>query len=197
MAKSKELDQAPKAETDQVPTKGPDWVPATSSAAELAPLFGVSTRTIRDYDERDILVRVDKKKKGQFETLPSLHAYIAHLREQAAGRATSNGRNLADEKAEDVRISREIKEMKLAEMRRESVPLAELTESWTAFAAVVKASILSLPSKARTVIPHLTAHDGASLRTLCRDLLEDMAKETESIVVMGDPKQLEDDGRSD
>jgi phage terminase Nu1 subunit (DNA packaging protein) len=168
--------------------QGVAWVPPTCSAAELAKLLGVSTRALRDWDIKGVLVRAAVK--GRYETLPSLHAYHKSLREQAAGRATTNGRSLADEKAEATRVNREIQQVKLAQLKGEILTMDEVTASWTEFATTVRAGVLSIPGKARSFIPHLTPHDAEELKRICRDTLNDMADEAEAVVIGANAKKL-------
>jgi phage terminase Nu1 subunit (DNA packaging protein) len=163
-----------------------EWLPENISEAQMSALLGTNTRTVRDWAARGVLV----KNGRQYAALESLHAYIHHLREQAAGRSTANGRTLADEKAEDVRIGRQIKELKLAQLRGEVLTLDEVTESWSNFAAAVRAAVLALPGKARSTIPHLTAHDAENLKRLCRNALSDLADEVEQVTVAADAKKI-------
>lgn len=162
--------------------------PATCNQTELAHILGIAPRNVRDWAQRGVLVKATTK--GRYQTLPSIQAYISHLRESAAGRATSGGKTLADEKAAQVRVQTEISEMKLAALRGEMLTLSDVRASWSQFALAVRSTVLSLPTSARSVIPHLTAHDGETLKRLCRDKLTDLAKEVEAIVIEGDPSSL-------
>lgn len=165
------------------------WIPDTCTAADLGRLLGINPRNVRDWAAKGVLVRTSNSK---YKTLESLHAYHSHLREQAAGRATSGGRNLADEKADLARVQRELAEMKLAKERGETLTLDEVRDSWSMFAQAVKSTVLALPTQMRNTIPHLTAHDGETIRRLCRDKLEDLAQEVKSIVVGGNPSEISD-----
>lgn len=167
---------------------GGAWIPETCSKADLAKLLGISIRSIRDQEVTGILVPAASR--GRYETLPSIQNYLSRLREQAAGRATNGGKNLADERAEETRIDKEIKALKLAQLKGEVLSLDEITASWGAFAGAVKAMLLTLPSKARTNIPHLTAHDGEVLRDMVRDMLLDLSDEVEASVIAGDKRSF-------
>jgi len=169
-----------------------EWIPETCSKADLAFLFGVSIRTVSELDQRGVIVRADKR--GQFVTMPSVTAYIGSLRKTAAGRTEETKSALTDERLATERVTRQIQEMKLAEMRGEILTLDEVTESWTKFATLIKQAALAIPSKARTHLPHLTAHDAATLKTLMKDMLNDLADEVADIVVGGaDPDQVKPD----
>jgi len=169
---------------------GGAWIPATCSMSDLAVLFGVSTRTIKDLDQNGTLVRAPGR--GRFETTASINGYLKRLRENAAGRASSTGRTLSDERAESERITRQIQEIKLAQLRGEVLTLDEVSTSWSAFAAAVKAAVLSIPGRARSTIPHLTAHDAEMMKQMCRDLLQDLAEEVDASVISGDSREVRD-----
>lgn len=171
-------------------TIGGAWIPATCSIADLAVMLGVSTRTVRDLDQNGTIVRAPGR--GRFETTASINGYLKRLREQAAGRASQNGVSLADERAQTERISRQIQEIKLAEMRGEVLTLDEISASWSSFASAVKSGVLSIPGRARSTIPHLTAHDAAVLKQICRDVLQEMAEEVDVSVISGDSKEIQD-----
>lgn len=164
------------------------WIPETCSKADLSKLLGISIRSIRDLEVTGILVPATGR--GRYETLASIQNYLGRLREQAAGRATKGGNNLADERAEETRIDKEIKAIKLAQLKGEILTLDEVSASWSAFAGVIKGSLLALPSKARTSIPHLTAHDGEVLREMVRDMLLDLSDEVEASVIAGDKRSF-------
>lgn len=169
---------------------GGAWIPATCSIADLAVLLGVSTRTIRDLDQSGTIVRASGR--GRFETIPSINGYLKRLRENAAGRASTTGRTLSDERAESERITRQIQEIKLAQLRGEVLTLDEVSTSWSSFASAVKSAMLSVPGRARSTIPHLTAHDADVLRQICRDILQDLAEEVDASVISGESKEIRD-----
>ena len=168
-----------------------DWIPETCSKADLALLFGVSIRTVSELDQRGVITRAAKR--GQFVTMPSVNAYIGSLRKTAAGRTEETKSALTDERLATERVTRQIQEMKLAEMRGEILTLDEVSESWTAFATKVRASVLAIPSKLRATMPHLTAHDAESARQIIKDVLTDLADEVESMVVSGNPDKIKPD----
>ncbi len=173
--------------------QGAEWLPDTCSKADLAVILGISTRAVSDWDTRGVLVRAAG---GRYQTLASINNYIASLREKKAGRSTektSTGRSLSEEKAEVARIDRQIKEIKLAQLRGDVLTLDEVVDSWGSFATAVKGAVLSVPTRARKTIPHLTPHDGETLKRICRDILTDLARRTTDMVIGGDEKPLSDD----
>ena len=162
--------------------------PETCTAGDLAVILGMAPRNVRDWAAKGVFVRTNS---GRYLTLPSVQGYVKTLREQAAGRATANG-DLAEEKAANERIKREINEIKLAQLRGDVLTLEEVTDSWTKFALIVKGAMLSIPTKARGTIPHLTAHDGETIKRICRDTLTDLSKQAEAVVIGGDAGKIKD-----
>lgn len=166
----------------------PSTIPATCSKSDLANLIGVSVRSITDWDQKGVFTRAVGR--GRYETVKSVNGYTAALREQAAGRASATGLQLTDERALTEQVIRQIKERELAKLKGETMTLSEIEESWSLFAQTVKAAVLSIPGKARSSIPHLTAHDADVLKHMCRDILMDLAEDVEASVGSGDPKEL-------
>lgn len=162
------------------PAEDTSQFPSFCRKTVLAQILDVSPRTIADLDARGKLVRGGPR--GHYETLPSIHLYLKNLREQAAGRATTTGITLADERAKSERINRQIQELKLADLQGQVVPVDEIAASWGTFCTAVRTYLMAVPSKARAKIPHLTAHDAETIREICRDTLMDLADEVETVV---------------
>ncbi len=140
-------------------------------------------RALSDLDKKGVLVK--GKKKGTYLTKPSLETYITKLRATAAGRSEEVKNPLADERLANERVLRQLNEIKLAQAKGDVLTLDEVEESWAAFAAALKSAVLGIPGRARTNIPHLTAHDGETLKNIVRDVLTDMAGEVEAGVIGG------------
>lgn len=164
------------------------WLPATISQAEVAELLGISTRVVRDYVSRGIIV--SSPQPGRYLTQPSLHGYLTSLRNKAMGRATEDGPSLTDERAKSEAVNRRIAEIKLAQLQGEVLTLDEVSAQWSQLCAQMRAAVLALPSKARSTIPHLTPHDGEALRLLAREVLATLAEEVEGGVIGADAKDL-------
>lgn len=155
---------------------------------QMAALMDMSDRKLTDLISMGLAVQGPTNR--QFDALKTIHNYIGHLRKQAAGRATSNGMNLSDVRAEREVVEKHISEIKLAQLRGEVLPLPEVSEAWNAFATSVRTKFMSLPTKVRSGMPHLTAHDGEAMKKIIRGELEDLADEVEATVVGADPKVL-------
>lgn len=166
------------------------WIAETCTKTDLSILLGLSIRTLTDMAATGVLVAGTKK--GTYQTVPSVQNYVKKLREVAAARSDEQRNPLNDEKLLTERVTRQIREIELAERRGEMLSLDEVSENWTAFARKVKAAFLGMPTKIRQKLPHLSAADGEIIRKVVRRILQDLAKEVEASVISGDPKDVKD-----
>lgn len=171
--------------------KAGDFLPEMCSRADLMVIFDCSANTISSYSTKGLLVPVPGKSR-KFQTIPTLHSIIGHLREVASSQATTTGNSLQNERAETEKIARQIKEIQLSNMRGETLTVAEVTESWSEFASIVKMKVLGLPTNIRTLMPHLTNHDGKQIKDVCRDMLNELAEEAEALGDYSDPDKLDE-----
>lgn len=166
------------------------WVADTCSKADLSLILNLSMRALSDLDAKGVLVRAPKA--GTYFTVPSIKAYIDKLRMAAANRAEEQRNPLNDEKLLTERVTRQIQEMKLQQIKGEVMSIDEVTENWSDFARKVKATFLSIPTKLRQKLPHLTAADGEVMRKTVRRMLQDLAKEVEGSVIAADPADVKE-----
>ncbi len=170
--------------------QGAEWLPETCSKSDLAVILGISTRSVSDWDTRGVLIRAAG---GRYQTLASINNYIGALREKKAGRKSLDSGEKLSEKELNQQVVRQINEVKLAQLRGDVLTLDEVAESWGKFATAVKGAVLSVPTRARKTIPHLTPHDGETLKRICRDILTDLARRTSEMVIGGDEKPISDE----
>ena len=163
---------------DQVQVGRRDLLPETCTAAEFSNLIGVAIRNVRDLAAKGVMV--PGKKRGEFLTGPSLLAYVEDMRNKAAGRATANGVNLADERALLAREQRIEQERKNKVAAGEMISVDEAKEGWSRIGAAFRSAVLGLPSRIRAVVPSLTPHDGQAIAEQCREVLGLVADELES-----------------
>lgn len=74
-------------------------------------------------------------------------AYIRHLREIAAGRASETGIDLVAERAMTERVDREIKLLTLAEKKGQLVNAAQLEQAYGQMVGAFQTELLALPDK--------------------------------------------------
>jgi phage terminase Nu1 subunit (DNA packaging protein) len=164
------------------------WIREQCTKADLSKLMNLSMRSLRDMDSRGKLVRAPKA--GLYMTVATLNACWDHLREVAAGRLRETESPLALERLKNETIERQIREITLKKLKGEVLTLEEVDESWSTFAGMIKSAVLNIPSKARMKIPHLTAHDQLTLRTIAVDMLVDLAAEVDASVIGGSSKDI-------
>lgn len=149
------------------------------SGAILGDVLSLNTRLVRQYAAKGIIKAADGKGYFLFDSVTS---YAEHMQKRAAGHSTETGSSLADERARTERVDREMKELKLAAAKNQLVPAPEVEAAWADIALAIRRAVLQIPDKARSTIPHLTAHDGQTLRLICRESLEAAADSVDAEV---------------
>lgn len=126
----------------------PDEADPRVSGRDLADFFGVSAETVSALTKKGVVVRLGH---GSYALRASTRAYVAHLREQAAGRAASDDEDgppdLARERALLARAQREGQAMKNAVLRGELLPVDDVEAVVGAVLDATRAKMLALPTK--------------------------------------------------
>lgn len=165
-----------------------DDLPVECSQAYFATLVNSGSRNVQDLIARGILPR---NKSGKIKVLPALHAYMKHLREQASGRKGEGGLDLATVRAELEQEKLVEQRLRNDQMRAKTVPVDQAREEFSRIATQVRLRVTGLTNKIRTKVPTLTQHDGEVIADLCREVLEDIASDSEgSEAVTVDAKKL-------
>lgn len=115
-------------------------------------LVGISQQAVSALVQRGVL-GADQNGLGW------LHAYCAHLREQAAGRAATGDLDLAAERAALAKVQRERIELQNAVTRRELAPIETLEMALAMMGRKVAAVLESIPVKLKRRTTHLTSED--------------------------------------
>ncbi|WP_196480985.1 MarR family transcriptional regulator [Burkholderia territorii] len=102
-----------------------------------------------DLDQSAVSRFVDKVQLDYREaTLDAIRiAYIRHLREMAAGRASGSGIDLVAERAKTEIVDREIKLLTLAEKKGQLVNVAQLEQAFGQMVGAFQTELLALPDK--------------------------------------------------
>jgi terminase small subunit / prophage DNA-packing protein len=143
------------------------------TTAELAGLFGVSSRTVQNLAGRGIAVRAGR---GRYRLAESIQAYCAHLREVAAGRGGEDG--VFELTAERARLAKEQADghaLKNAALRGRLIEVQDVARHWADILRLVRAGVLAVPSRCQQRLAHLTAADVAVIDRECRDALQEIA----------------------
>jgi phage terminase Nu1 subunit (DNA packaging protein) len=131
-------------------------------AATLAKAFGVSTRQIAMLATDGIVV---KRARARFDLLASTRNYIEKLRKPDGGskeRLTAAQADLA--------------ELKLQESRAALLPASTVEQEWAGILRDVRAGCLAITARVQQQLPHLTAHDAATLDSEIRTALSQLGE---------------------
>ncbi len=169
-------------------TRRKSILPDEVTTEQLAVLLGFSARSVREWASRGVIVRGEKP--GRYLTLESIRNYVAVLQKDVDEASTSASRVLAEEKAKNARIVRQIKLIQLAKLESGILTLDELDNAWAQFSADLNNAILSVPREARAAIPHLTEHDERTMMRVVGDMLVDLAKRAEDMPGVKDTKEF-------
>jgi len=146
----------------------------TITAAALADLFGVTTRTITDLAKRGIVVRSGRG----YAMAASVKGYCAHLRTLATGRG-GDEKAISNATVERGRLAREQADhiaLKNAVARRELVSAVEVEAEWSGVLRTVRAGVLAAPSRCQQRLPHLSVHDVAQIDAELRTVLTELGE---------------------
>ncbi len=146
------------------------WIVTTD---ELAALFDLNERRIRQLAKEG---RVPKAGRGRYDLREAVPAYVRHLR-GALGVKPSDVPDLAEARARQAIADARVKELKAAEIEGRLVRREVVEEVFGQIATALRASLLTLPSKARGRIPHLNQADAEELERLIRDILQNVPEE--------------------
>lgn len=141
------------------------------SSQEIGRWIGISGQKVRMLSDKNIVVKLGR---GKYDLEQSILNYCAHLREVAAGRMGRNKEiDLVEENAKLKRAQREETELKIERLRGNLVDRAEIQPAFDTFGQIVRQHMLSMPSRARQRLSHLTGHDEKVLQEIVRDILEE------------------------
>jgi phage terminase Nu1 subunit (DNA packaging protein) len=126
------------------------------SAIDLADALGVSKRAISDFADRGIIAKTGR---NRFDLRRSIQLYCDHLRGVAAGRGGDGGDALATERARLASEQADKVAMENAASRRELITVTEVRAEWVSIARRIRNVMMSVPSRCRQMLPHLTTFD--------------------------------------
>lgn len=127
-----------------------------ATQGELAAHLGVSAKYIGDLIGKGVIQRAPV---GKYDLDRCRKQYIEHIREQAAGRASSGELNLSEERARLAKEQADAKEMENAIERGDLVYIEHVAKQIENQLTKVRTRLLSVPTK---VAPE--AHSCASVR---------------------------------
>lgn len=145
-------------------------LPEMTSTGALAALLGVTPRSVTELSRKGVLSPAGR---GSWPVRDSVRAYCAHLREQAAGRSSDT--NLTAERIRVAQAQAEKLELANSAARGELVPAKQVQSTWAGVLRDVRAALLAVSSRCGARLPHLTAHDVATIDIEIRSALEAIA----------------------
>lgn len=113
---------------------------------EIAQHLDLSTRQIRELQSAGVFTKGATLDEARL-------AYIRRLREQAAGRAATNGLDLISERARLAKMQADKLEIELAAKRGDLISLIEAIKGWSDLVNAFRQKMLTLPIRASESIP--------------------------------------------
>lgn len=153
-----------------------EGIPGTLSEVQLADLLGIGASRVRTLARDGVLVRNPGKKgtPATFDVRASLHGYLAQLREGAV-----KGGAAPDElKVEKLRLAKQQAdklEIANAAARGDMVRAADVEREWANVLRDIRSTLLAVPSRVGSKLPHLTAADVAAVDREIKAALEGLA----------------------
>ena len=141
-------------------------------AATVARWLNCSTRQVREYVERRLVVRTGP---GQFDLEASVRGVVLYLRELASSRRGADGTDVVKASAALKDAQRKLAELKYQQLDGQVISLREAEAVWSGLVRSGRVLFQSLPARARVVLPHLTDANQATLEKLADDMLREVA----------------------
>lgn len=115
-----------------------------ASQSEIAAKLGINVGTFKDFIARGV---IEERPRGEYTLEECAKQYLSHLREIAAGRMTSDGLSLQDERARLAKGQADAKEMENAIARGELVHIDQIVKDFEAQLTKARTKLLSVPTK--------------------------------------------------
>jgi phage terminase Nu1 subunit (DNA packaging protein) len=149
----------------------PANLPTSTTAAVLADLLGVSSKTVRELAQRGIVIRAGRR--GMYNMRASIRGYAEHMRAIATGKAGGEAvaASAAAARARLAAAQADKVELQNAHRRGALVEAAAVQAEWSDVLRGVRARMLATPSRCAARLPHLTHHDIATIEGEVRDAL--------------------------
>ncbi len=145
------------------------------SGPVLAAVLGVDPKTVQRYAADGIAIR---RGHGRYLLLKSVCNIVTRLREQAAGRmGRDQNCDVIKANAELKQAQKKLTELRIAQLEGNLISLDEVKAAWDDVALSVRQLFMSLPSRARFDLPHLSGADQKVLERLTREMLTEVATE--------------------
>jgi phage terminase Nu1 subunit (DNA packaging protein) len=158
-----------KPERDLLGDAAPSTVPIEATAPlppvslpVLAETLGLTVRAVNQLAVTGVVVKVSR---GRYDLQVSVSRYIATLRKPDG----SNKDRLTAAQAD-------LAELKLQESRAALLPASTVEREWAGILRDVRAGCLAITARVQQHLPHLTAHDAATLDSEIRAALSQLGE---------------------
>jgi phage terminase Nu1 subunit (DNA packaging protein) len=143
----------------------------TATVIELARLWGVTRQAVAGLARQGVIARHGRN----FLREDSTQRYCAHLRKLATGRGGESAiASATSERARLTKAQADAVELKNATLRGDMLPAADVEAEWSSILRSVRASMLAVPSRCASRLPHLTKHDTAEIDREVRAALTEL-----------------------
>lgn len=141
------------------------------SSSAMQRLLGIGKVALNELAKAGIVKRGDKK--GTYALEASVTGYCRHLREQAAGRGGEAGQT-ARERLGSAQAA--LAEAKAAQIRGETVAVAEVEQFWRGKLKAFRNRVLAVPSRVRDLNARQNVTLTQELRACLTELADDKAE---------------------
>lgn len=125
--------------------------------ADLCDLLRLSPAGLSGLVKRELAVKLGH---DSYDLVETVGRYIEHLRGAASGRGgEEQALTLTGERARLARAQADAQELKNAALRGELLPAAEVERDWADTLRGLRSRLLSVPSRVRQALGHMTASD--------------------------------------
>ena len=143
-----------------------------ASQSEISSKLGINVATFKDFVARGI---IEERDRGQYTLEECAKQYLSHLREIAAGRMTTDGLNLADERARLAKEQADAKEMENMVERGELLYMDDVIKDFEEQLMNCKTKLLATPTKIAAEV--FASRDVQEVQELMEQAIKDALSE--------------------
>jgi len=143
-----------------------------ASQSEISSKLGINVATFKDFVARGI---IEERDRGQYTLEECAKQYLSHLREIAAGRMTTDGLNLADERARLAKEQADAKEMENMVERGELLYMDDVIKDFEEQLMICKTKLLATPTKIAAEV--FSSRDVQEVKEIMEEAIKDALSE--------------------
>ena len=143
-----------------------------ASQSEISSKLGINVATFKDFVARGI---IEERDRGQYTLEECAKQYLSHLREIAAGRMTTDGLNLADERARLAKEQADAKEMENMVERGELLYMDDVIKDFEEQLMICKTKLLATPTKIAAEV--FSSRDVQEVQEIMEEAIKDALSE--------------------